>query len=105
MPEISQRAKPLPVNCERCMSHEKLRIHNTPLDNIVSNLRGEIGEITFSWVLMRGINAQVAARRNEPGVDEIGDHQPNTLYALADRLAADMVARLSELAEPKVGRL
>ena len=26
------------------MSRQKLRIHNTPVDNLVSNLRGEVGE-------------------------------------------------------------
>ena len=37
------------------MSREKLRIHNTDLDNLVSNLRGEVGEIISSWGLMRDL--------------------------------------------------
>jgi len=87
------------------MTHPKLRIHNTALDNLVSNLRGEVGEITHSWILMRGLLAQANRRRSEPGVDPFADHELNTLYALADRLEGDIVARLSELAEDKVGRL
>jgi hypothetical protein len=87
------------------MSREKLRIHNTPLQNIVSNLRGEIGEITFSWLLMRRLLGQAARRRATEDVDELADSELATLHALADRLESDVVARLSELAEPKVGRL
>lgn len=87
------------------MSHEKLRIHNTPLDNIVANLRGEVGEITQSWLLMRRLMAAAAPRAKEEGVDELGDPELNALYALRDRLEGDMVARLAELAEPKIGRL
>jgi hypothetical protein len=87
------------------MTHEKLRVHNTRLENIVSNLRGEIGEITFSWLLMRRLLGQAARRRATEGVDEFADGELATLHALADRLESDVVARLSELAEPKVGRL
>ena len=33
------------------MSKPKLRVKNTQLDNLISNLRGEVGEIITSWVL------------------------------------------------------
>jgi len=78
------------------MSREKLRIHNTDLDNLVSNLRGEVGEIVFSLGLMRDLLAQASQRRSEPGVDELSDPQLNTLHALADKLEDEVVARLSE---------
>lgn len=87
------------------MSRQKLRIHNTDTDNLISNLRGEVGEIISSWVLYRDI--MVAAHR-------IGSHDPvidmknaalNRLLVLGDRLSDDIVARLSELAEKKIGRL
>ena len=39
------------------MSRLKLRIKNTQLDNLVCNLRGEVGEIITSWVLLRHIMA------------------------------------------------
>jgi hypothetical protein len=87
------------------MSREKLRIHNTDLDNLVSNLRGEVGEIISSWGLMRDLLTQARLRRAEPNVDELRDPQTNTLHALADKLEEEIVARLSELAEPKIGRL
>lgn len=87
------------------MSREKLRIHNTDLDNLVSNLRGEVGEIISSWGLMHDLLTQARLRRAELNVDELRDQQINTLYALADKLEDGVVARLSELAEPKIGRL
>jgi predicted transcriptional regulator len=87
------------------MSREKLRIHNTDLNNLVSNLRGEVGEIVFSWGLMRDLLAQARQRRSEPDVNELSDPHLNTLHALADKLEDEVVARLSELAERKIGRL
>jgi hypothetical protein len=35
------------------VNRQKLRVMNTQLDNLISNLRGEVGEIITSWVLMR----------------------------------------------------
>jgi hypothetical protein len=86
-------------------SRQKLRIHNTDLNNLVSNLRGEIGEIVFSWTLMRELLTQARHRRDSLGIDELSDAQLNTLHALADKLEDEVVARLSELAERKIGRL
>jgi hypothetical protein len=40
------------------MSRHKLRVHKTPVDNLVANLRGEVGEIITTWTMMshlRGI--------------------------------------------------
>ncbi|MGZ5443762.1 MAG: hypothetical protein ACXW5U_17680 [Thermoanaerobaculia bacterium] len=87
------------------MGHEKLRIHNTQLDNLVSNLRGEVGEIVASWILMRDLRVQASRRRSQPGVDEFGDHELSFLHTLSEKLEDEIVARVSELAESKVGRL
>jgi hypothetical protein len=40
------------------VSKQKLRIKNTVLDNLISNLRGEVGEVVTSWVLLRHIMAR-----------------------------------------------
>lgn len=87
------------------MSHQKLRIHNTETDNLISNLRGEVGEIISSWVLYKDvIVASSSMSSPDPRID-LKNAKLNRLYILADRLSDDVIARLSELAERKIGRL
>lgn len=87
------------------MSHEKLRIHNTPLDNLTSNLRGEIGEIIFSWIVLRDLRIAARARFSGDPARDMTDPQLAVLNALIDKLADDIAGRLSELAERKSGQL
>lgn len=87
--------------------HNTVRIHNTDIDNLISNLRGEVGEIVFTWVMMRSFMAQsVGLRTADLGKDfENPNPQLVMLDALTDKLSDEIVARLAELAEKKVGRL
>jgi hypothetical protein len=39
------------------MSRQKLRVKNIQLDNLISNLRGEVSEIVTSWILSRHMRA------------------------------------------------
>jgi hypothetical protein len=43
------------------MSKQKLRVKNTQLDNLICNLRGEVGEVITSWVLLRHMIARERA--------------------------------------------
>ena len=87
------------------MSRQKLRVKNTQLDNLVSNLRGEVGEIISSWVLLRHIMAsQRGLFSDDPGKD-MANEGLAFVSMLREKLADEIVARLSELAEPKIGRL
>ena len=43
------------------MSRQKLRVKHTQLDNLISNLRGEVGEVVTSWVLLRHMMASIRA--------------------------------------------
>jgi len=87
------------------LSNSKLRVKNTDLDNLVNNLRGEVGEIIYSWVLLRSVLAQGNALRTGD-FDKDNENQQLTMFnLLADKLSDEIVARLSELAQPKVGRL
>jgi hypothetical protein len=87
------------------MGNPKLRVHNTQLDNLISNLRGEVGEIVTSWVLLR----HMMAKQGEMTTDDIAKDMRNEsltfVTMLKSKLADEIVARLSELAECKVGRL
>ena len=87
------------------MSNQKLRIHNTQLDNLISNLRGEVGEVITSWVLLR----YMMAKLRKLSSDDIGKDMRNEslifVSMLRTKLADEIVARLSELAEAKIGQL
>jgi hypothetical protein len=89
----------------RSISNKKLRIHNTDIGNLISNLRGEVGEIIFAWVMMRNFLAQSTKLRTTDIQKDLDDPQLVMLNALADKLSDEIVARLAELAEQKVGRL
>jgi NTP pyrophosphatase (non-canonical NTP hydrolase) len=45
----------------------KLRVKNTQLDNLICNLRGEVGEVITSWVLLR----HMIARERELTSDDV----------------------------------
>ncbi len=87
------------------MSRTKFRIHNTPLDNLVSNLRGEVGEIIFTWIMLRGLMVQANQLRTDDPKTNMQNHALCTLNILTDKLRDEIVARLAELAEEKIGRL
>jgi hypothetical protein len=87
------------------VSRQRLRVKNTELDNLISNLRGEVGEIITSWILLR----HMMARERELKSDDIAKDLVNQNLAfvgmLTNKLSDEIVSRLSELAEPKIGRL
>ena len=87
------------------MSRQKLRIKNTQLDNLISNLRGEIGEIITSWVLLRHMMARVRELTTEDVSKDIANENLSYVSMLRTKLSDEIVARLSELAEDKIGRL
>jgi len=87
------------------MSRQKLRIKNTQLNNLISNLRGEVGEIITSWVLLRQMMAQQRELMSEDIAKDLANQDLVFVNLLSDKLADEIVGRLSELAEPKIGRL
>ncbi|HEY5998577.1 MAG TPA: hypothetical protein VI078_04655 [bacterium] len=86
------------------MGGQKARIHGTDTENLISNLRGEVGEIITSWVLCKDITRLVTQKSGDMQQDLMNPGLIR-LFILGDRLTDDMIARLSELSEPKVGRL
>jgi hypothetical protein len=87
------------------MSREKLRIANTQLDNLIGNLRGEVGEVITAWVIMRQFIAQRARLASGDPSKDIENRQLAFLNLLMDKLRDELIGRLSELAEQKISQL
>jgi hypothetical protein len=87
------------------MANEKLVLAHTDTDNLMANLRGEVGEVVTTWLLMRHFIS--GARRVQSGDFEKDIKDKNVQFAnlLADKLGDELVGRLSELAENKIGQL
>lgn len=87
------------------MSREKLRIAKTATDNLMSNLRGEVAEVITTWVLMGHFMAEAARLRSSDPEKDLSDRPLSFVNLLIDKLRDELVSRLSELAEEKIGRL
>ena len=87
------------------MSREKLRIANTETDNLLGNLRGEISEIVTCWILIRQFMVSGTRLRSADMSKDLSNPDLAFVYVLNDKLEDDLVSRLSELAEEKIGRL
>ena len=87
------------------MSKRKLRIAKTDVDHLVSNLRGEIGEVITSWLLLRRLMTESARLSSDDPVKDGENRELATLNLMKERFRDDLVARLSELAEEKIGQL
>jgi hypothetical protein len=87
------------------MAHEKLILAQTNVENLISNLRGEVGEAITTWLLMRHFIG--AGQRLKTGdLDkDFSDKNLGFINLLADKLRDELVGRLSELAEKKLKRL
>jgi hypothetical protein len=90
---------------EPSMGSEKLKVARTDANNLVANLRGEVGEVITTWLLMRHFMGQAARLASgDPGKD-IANRDLLFMNLLADKLRDELIGRLSELAEAKVGQL
>jgi hypothetical protein len=87
------------------VSKQKLRVKNTNLDNLISNLRAEVGEIITSWVLLRHMMASQRELSSDDFAKDLANENLAFVSMLRTKLADEIVARLSELAEVKIGRL
>ena len=87
------------------MGNKKLRVANTETGNLVGNLRGEIAEVVTTWMLMRHFIASGARLQSGDISKDFGNPDLAFVYVLKDKFEDELVARLSELAEEKIGRL
>jgi hypothetical protein len=87
------------------MSAHKLRVANTELDNLISNLRGEVGEIITTWILLRNFLGEIDKLKTANPLQDMQNQSLGFAMVLANKLEDELVARLSELGEAKIGRL
>ena len=87
------------------MGNDKLKIHRTDKDNLVSNLRAEVGEIIETWILCRNMVIQKQEIQTDDIKADIENQQLTVLTTLSRKLSDEIVARLSELGDNKIGQL
>jgi hypothetical protein len=87
------------------MSREKFRVYRTDTDNLVSNLRGEVGDIVTTWVLHKILEAQIARQSSGDLTRDLADRNLAGLRMICDKLRDTVIGQLSELGQKKVGRL
>jgi hypothetical protein len=87
------------------MSRSKQKLHNTELDNLISNLRGEVGEILLTWLLYIKLK-KTARYLYTPDIEkDLRDPDIAFFEILAEKLENEIVSRLSELSEQEIGQL
>lgn len=87
------------------MSRKKLRVINTELDNLVSNLRGEVGEVITAWMMLRFLMTDERKRLSKDIAADMRNQELMFVSILRDKMHDEIIARLSELSEDKIGRL
>jgi hypothetical protein len=87
------------------MSNEKLRLSQIDPALLLSGVRGEVGEIITTWTLLRSVLSDVAKERTDDVTADMTNQHLSALHFRADKLSDEIVARLSELGERKIGRL
>lgn len=87
------------------MSGNKQKLYNTQTDNLISNLRGEVGEILLTWSLYKKLRKNVGYLYTNDWQKNFENPDLILLEILIDKLENDIVANLSELAEIEIGKL
>jgi hypothetical protein len=87
------------------MGENKLKLHNTQLDNLISNLRGEVGEIILTWKLLLGLRKSARFLYTDDLLKDMSNPDIAFLEILSDKLEDEIVSRLSELSELEIGQL
>ena len=86
------------------MADSRVRIMNTGTDVLVSNLRGEVGEVVTTWLLIRHFMSEASRIQSDDFQKDIANKDLAILWLLLDKLENDLIARLSELGDKKIGR-
>jgi len=88
----------------RRLADERLRLARTGTDVLVANLRGELGEALTTWLLLRHFMASASKLQSDDPAADLKNSELAFLWLLKGKLRDELVARLSELADEKIGR-
>ena len=86
------------------MGDERLRVIKTDINVLMGNLRGELGEVVTTWLLLRHFMADSSKLRSEDPAKDLANKELAFLWLLIEKLQNDLIGRLSELADEKIGR-
>lgn len=85
------------------MNNSKFVKTNT--ENLISNLRGELGEIIVSWILMRDFIMISNKIRPADLKEQMQNKDINRIKIIIEKFKNDTISRLSELGQDKVGQI
>lgn len=86
------------------MADNRLRLLRTAEDVLVANLRGEVGEVVTTWILLKHFMATASKLQSDDSVADLKNNDLAFLCLLKEKLNDELTARLSELADEKIGR-
>ena len=86
------------------MADERLRIIKTLADVLIFKLRGEVGEVLAIWLLLRHFMSSASRLQTNDPTKDMANKELGFLWLLKEKLQNELIARLSELADEKIGR-
>ena len=86
------------------MGRKSPRIAKTDSDVLLGNLRCEVGEAITTWFILRYLKGEISKLRSNDPREELGNQPLMFLFVLADKLSNELIARLSELGDERIGR-
>lgn len=83
----------------------KKTIKETAPEVLISHLRAEIGDIIDSWILYRHFKQASRKLQTEDIEADLQNNELNFLYLVTAKYKDDLISRLAELGDKKVGQL
>ncbi len=87
------------------MANDKLALARADVGNLITNLRGEVGEVITAWLLMRHFIGTEMRLRTDEFEKDFANKELQFATLLANKLGDELAGRLSELGENKIGQL
>ncbi|HNP69064.1 MAG TPA: hypothetical protein PKH16_14250 [Aequorivita sp.] len=77
----------------------------TEIDNLISNLRGEVGEIIQTWTLMRDFYVLSSELQTDDFNEDIKNQELNRINLIKKKFQDEIISRLSELGHKSYGKV